>query len=96
MATKTHKNISKNQNQPETKTILEVRSTCSGKKKQKCRSNYIYKMKLNNTKMTPILAHWHAPCKIQNMINLKKCRFPNVFLKQNKNILFMNLKLVVY
>jgi hypothetical protein len=34
MATKTHKNISKNQNQPETKTILEVRSTCSGKKKK--------------------------------------------------------------
>jgi hypothetical protein len=46
--------------------------------------------------MTPMLAHWHAPCKIQNMINLKKCRFPNVSFKKNKNILFMNLKLAVY
>jgi hypothetical protein len=71
----------KNQNQPETKTILEVRSTCSGKKKKKKtrRSNYIYEMKLNNTKIKPMLAHWHTPCKKQNMINIKKCRFPNVF-----------------
>ena len=29
------KTSQKNQNQPETKTILEVRSTCSGKKKKK-------------------------------------------------------------
>jgi hypothetical protein len=29
------KTSQKNQNQPETKMILEVRSTCSGKKKKK-------------------------------------------------------------
>jgi len=73
------KTSQKNQNQPETKTILEVRSTCSSKKKKTRRSNYIYEMKLNNTKMKPMLAHWHAPCKKQNMINIKNCRFPNVF-----------------
>ena len=85
----TKKKNLKNQNQFEAKMILIIRSTSSGKKKEKktSRSNYPYELEFINIKMTPRLAHCPALHKKekhdQTKKNLGTC---NVAFKEMKII----------